>query len=845
MRGLLKNIVIVCLTATVAAGVMFALNGIGLRADINEEKEIKVGEELELEFKQHSINDYCLKFYPKANEPGYYLFEIDGGFSAEAELRFDDKDVLTSGKGSKFKLSYDLDGGHFYTLHVKGESKYSDEMVNVIVYYIDPESPSVVEINSETFPNQKFRNFVLTNYDIDGDMYLSEVEIEHANEFTSPKDNVFYEDITGVKYLTSMKKITCTNNGNFESLDVSGMKSLEYLDCPYNGLISVNLSGCSNLKELDLSANDYLAELNLDGCTGLVIINVMSTGFSKLDVSSCKDLETLWCGHYSKIEELDLKNNPKLKDLSCGNSQLKKLDISKCHELVELACGKNKLTELDLSCNPKLEIVSCSENDIEFLDLSNCKALKEIYCEDNPIKDKTVYIPNDGVQHTDPSEFKYVVVKPSDWTFGGVSWTDDHKAFAKYTCSKIKDYTCTREMTVEKKTTQPQCEKEGSDVYTATISADLARDGKARGESKKEVLPQTGHSWGEWQVTKKATVASEGEETRICKNDPSHKQTRKIAALTPTPTTKPTAKPTAKPEPTKKADPAKKPAKPTATPTAKPEPTKKTEPTKKAEPTKSADVSFKLNKTKVNIVCGKEDKLKATLKGASGKISWKTSDKKIAAVDANGKVTAKMAGTVTIIASAAGKTATCEVTVLYKDVTNTKDFWYKPTNCLTAKGVVKGYDKQTRFKPANKCTRAQMVTFIWRLQGEPSPKSSTCKFSDVKSTDYFYKACIWGNEKHIVEGYKDGTFGPQIVCARRHAVTFLWRLAGKPDPKTKKNKFSDVKKSDYFYKATLWASEKKILAGYEDGTFRPNGDCLRRQMVTFLYKYDKNINKKG
>ena len=70
-------------------------------------------------------------------------------------------------------------------------------------------------------------------------------------------------------------------------------------------------------------------------------------------------------------------------------------------------------------------------------------------------------------------------------------------------------------------------------------------------------------------------------------------------------------------------------------------------------------------------------------------------------------------------------------------------------------------------------------------------------------------------------------------------------FAGKPNPKNSKNKFSDVKKSDYFYTATLWASEKKILAGYADGTFRPNGDCMRRQMVTFLYKYDKYINKKG
>ena len=258
----------------------------------------------------------------------------------------------------------------------------------------------------------------------------------------------------------------------------------------------------------------------------------------------------------------------------------------------------------------------------------------------------------------------------------------------------------------------------------------------------------------------------------------------------------------------------------------------------------SGELSLKLNKSKANIVCGKTLTLKATLTGSTEAVSWKSSDTKKAAVDKNGKVTAKMAGSVTITATAAGKSAKCKVTLLYKDVTNSEDFWYTPTNYLTAKNVVKGYDNQTKFKPANKCTRAQMVTFIWRLMGEPKPKTSKCKFSDVKKSDYFYKACIWGNENHIVEGYKDGTFGPQIVCARRHAVTFLWRLAGKPSPKATKNKFSDVKKSDYFYKATLWASEKKILAGYDDGTFRPNGDCLRRQMVTFLYKYDKNITKK-
>ena len=270
---------------------------------------------------------------------------------------------------------------------------------------------------------------------------------------------------------------------------------------------------------------------------------------------------------------------------------------------------------------------------------------------------------------------------------------------------------------------------------------------------------------------------------------------------------------------------------------------------KNATPTSAANSnsiksgSIKINKSRADVICGKTLSLRLTGDETYSNVVWKSSDEKIASVDSNGTVKGKKAGTATITAKVNEKKVTCALTVLYKDVTDSSKFWYEPTNELTAKEVVKGYDNQTKFKPANKCTRAQMVTFIWRLMGEPAPKTTKCKFKDVKQSDYFYKACIWGNEKGIVEGYKNGTFGPQIVCARRHAVTFLWRLAGKPAPNSKTNKFSDVKKTDYFYTATQWASEKNILAGYKDGTFRPNGDCLRRQMVTFLYKYDEFINK--
>ncbi len=260
---------------------------------------------------------------------------------------------------------------------------------------------------------------------------------------------------------------------------------------------------------------------------------------------------------------------------------------------------------------------------------------------------------------------------------------------------------------------------------------------------------------------------------------------------------------------------------------------------------KAQTTTVNLNKSEDSIICGNTDSLKKTGSGILSKVTWKSSDTDVASVDSNGKITAKMAGTAVISATSAGKTASCKVTVLYKDVTGSKDFWYTPTNELTAKGIVKGYDKQTKFKPANECTRAQMVTFLYRLQGEPKTKSNKCQFEDVKSTDYFFKPVIWAVEKGITTGVSKTEFKPQAACTRAQTVTFLWRMANKPEPKTTKNPFGDVNEKDYFYKATLWASEKKIAAGYADGNFKPQGKCLRRQMVTFLYKYDKYINGKG
>ena len=255
---------------------------------------------------------------------------------------------------------------------------------------------------------------------------------------------------------------------------------------------------------------------------------------------------------------------------------------------------------------------------------------------------------------------------------------------------------------------------------------------------------------------------------------------------------------------------------------------------------KSEDV--KLDKNEANVVVGKTLSLKVSIKDDSLNAEWTSSDNNVATVDKNGKVKAKKAGRVCITVNAGGMVDDCIVTVLYKDVTNSKDFWFEPTNYLTAYNIVKGYDKQTKFKPANDCTRAQMVTFLYRLSGNRGGFPTGGKFDDVKEKDYFFEAVYWAYARGITTGVSKTKFNPQGVCTRAQTVTFLWRMAGKPEPKAKTCKFSDVKKNDYFYQPVIWASEKGVVAGYKDGTFKPQGKCLRRQMVTFLYKYDKFVN---
>ena len=158
--------------------------------------------------------------------------------------------------------------------------------------------------------------------------------------------------------------------------------------------------------------------------------------------------------------------------------------------------------------------------------------------------------------------------------------------------------------------------------------------------------------------------------------------------------------------------------------------------------------------------------------------------------------------------------------------------------------ITGGTGDGTTFSPNESCTRAQVMTFLWNACGAPAPASAYNPFSDVKSGKYYYDAVLWAyhHSPQITGGLSTTTFGVKSPCTRAQVVMFLWAAAGKPEPTTTENPFSDVKSTDYYYKAVLWAVENGVTGGTTAATFSPKQTCTRGQVVTFLYKADWLIN---
>lgn len=161
-------------------------------------------------------------------------------------------------------------------------------------------------------------------------------------------------------------------------------------------------------------------------------------------------------------------------------------------------------------------------------------------------------------------------------------------------------------------------------------------------------------------------------------------------------------------------------------------------------------------------------------------------------------------------------------------------YYYDAVYWAVENGVTNGTSAST-FSPNASCTRAQMVTFLWRAAGSPEPESTVNPFTDVSASAYYYDAVLWAVEQGITNGTSATTFGPDTTVTRGQTVTFLWRYDG--STAASGSGFADVASDAYYADAVAWAASEGITSGTSATTFSPNNDCTRGQIVTFLYRY--------
>ena len=163
-------------------------------------------------------------------------------------------------------------------------------------------------------------------------------------------------------------------------------------------------------------------------------------------------------------------------------------------------------------------------------------------------------------------------------------------------------------------------------------------------------------------------------------------------------------------------------------------------------------------------------------------------------------------------------------------------YYADAVNWAVSKGITNG-TSDTTFSPDDCCTRAQMVTFLWRFAGSPKAEGAN-PFTDVHSGDYYHDAVLWAYSKGVTRGIDATHFNPEGTVTRAEAVTFIWRGAGSPATGSTGN-FSDLVPDQYYTDAVAWGHTNNIVKGTTATTFSPADPCTRAQIVTFLYRFSQ------
>ncbi len=291
------------------------------------------------------------------------------------------------GVGSYSKILRVYDESKTIEIQIKGNNSGSSE------------EKKGIKIGSNTFPDEKFRAYILKNIDKDGDGYLSETEIAETTSITCRARSI--SSLKGIECFVNVQSIDCSVN-KLTELDVSKNTALMEFDCSSNNLTQLDVSKntalstlyCSinNLTHLDISKNtalyafgcayNRLIQLDVSKNTALYWFDCSRNNLTQLDVSKNTALTELYCGG-NKLNELDVSKNTALYEFDCGDNNLTQLDVSKNTALYEFDCRSNNLTQLDVSKNTTLYELYCSDNNLTQLDVSKNTALYRVECDNN------------------------------------------------------------------------------------------------------------------------------------------------------------------------------------------------------------------------------------------------------------------------------------------------------------------------------------------------------------------------------------------------------------------------------------------------------------------------------
>ena len=675
-----------------------------------------------------------------------------------------------------------------------------------------------------------------------GSVDINETNFPDAKFRSFVKENLDKnkDDILDAMEIAAVKMIEANKMGIKSLEGVGFFTALETLKCWDNELTGLDLSKNTKLTSLSCSENELTA-LDVSKNTELTRLYCGSNRLTALDVSKNKKLEELDCESdsllsYMKLTKLDVSQNKALKKLNCYGVKMKELNVSGCTALERLDCGGNRLDALDVSTNVNLTELRCSSNQLDELDVSNNTKLKYLSCRNNLLA---------ALDVSQNLELERIVCERNGLTSLDL---DKNKKINFIQLTEHQFYnkgTLPAGETFNLKTLPGNFDpKRATNWVGGTVDETgiLTVDADAT-EVTYDYQTKSGNTAAKYLMSCKLNV--KGGTTPVAKYAIS--VTGGIANL---------AKAAEGSVVTLTAD-----APAANMHFARWEVESGSEAVTFANATNST-TTFPMPAGEVKVKAVFEaDEIMVPIQYAVSVLN----DGNGKAFASPAKAAADTAITLTATPNAGyhfkawrvilgGVTITdnkftmpaedVEVQAVFeKDAPISKHpfldvpagaYYEDAVVWAVGKGITSGTNATT-FDPNGTCTRAQAVTFLWRAAGSPTPKTKLMPFPDVPVGSYYWNAVLWAIEQGITEGTSYLTFSPNDSCTRAQIVTFLWRAKGNPAV-SGNAPFTDVAPDAYYAAAVTWAEKNGITGGIGNGLFGSNNTCTRAQIVTFLYR---------